>query len=124
MVLLVSLIAIFIAMDPDSKVLGLVSYAWAGFGASFGPVIILSLWWKRMTKRGALAGMITGAVTVIVWNTFGWFGLYEIIPGFVFATIAIIAFSLTGPKPSQAMIDIFREVDQAVKSGNDLSASN
>ena len=81
MVLMVSLVAIFIAMDPQSKVLGLVSYAWAGFGASFGPVIIMSLWWKKMTKNGALAGMVTGAVTVIVWNTFGWFGLYEIIPG-------------------------------------------
>ena len=122
MVLLVSFIAILIAMDPNSKVLGLVSYAWAGFGASFGPVIILSLWWKRMTKRGALAGMLTGAVTVIVWNTFGWFGLYEIIPGFIFATIAIVIFSLAGPKPSQAMLDIFQEVESAVKSGSDLTS--
>ena len=122
MVLLVSFIAILIAMDPNSKVLGLVSYAWAGFGASFGPVIILRLWWKRMTKRGALAGMLTGAVTVIVWNTFGWFGLYEIIPGFIFATIAIVIFSLAGPKPSQAMLDIFQEVESAVKSGSDLTS--
>ena len=75
-----------------------------------------------MTKRGALAGMLTGAVTVIVWNTFGWFGLYEIIPGFIFATIAIVIFSLAGPKPSQAMLDIFQEVESAVKSGSDLTS--
>ena len=120
MVLMVSLVAILIAMDPQSKVLGLVSYAWAGFGASFGPVIIMSLWWKKMTKNGALAGMVTGAVTVIVWNTFGWFGLYEIIPGFLFALIAIVIFSLIGQKPSQAMKDIFDEVQVAVRKGEDL----
>ena len=120
MVLMVSLVAIFIAMDPQSKVLGLVSYAWAGFGASFGPVIIMSLWWKKMTKNGALAGMITGAVTVIVWNTFGWFGLYEIIPGFFLALLAIVFFSLIGQKPSQAMKDIFDEVEASVREGKDL----
>ena len=120
MVLMVSLVAILIAMDPQSKVLGLVSYAWAGFGASFGPVIIMSLWWKKMTKNGALAGMVTGAVTVIVWNTFGWFGLYEIIPGFLFALIAIVIFSLIGQKPSQAMKDIFDKVQVAVRKGEDL----
>ena len=121
MVLMVSLVAIFIAMDPQSKVLGLVSYAWAGFGASFGPVIIMSLWWKKMTKNGALAGMVTGAVTVIVWNTFGWFGLYEIIPGFIFALAAIVIFSLIGQKPSQAMKDIFDEVQESVRKGKDLT---
>ena len=121
MVLMVSLVAIFIAMDPQSKVLGLVSYAWAGFGASFGPVIIMSLWWKKMTKNGALAGMITGAVTVIVWNTFGWFGLYEIIPGFFLALLAIVVFSLIGQKPSQAMKDIFDEVQTSVRQERDLS---
>ena len=96
-------------------------YAWAGFGASFGPVIIMSLWWKKMTKNGALAGMVTGAVTVIVWNTFGWFGLYEIIPGFIFALAAIVIFSLIGQKPSQAMKDIFDEVQESVRRGRDLT---
>ncbi|MFP3361542.1 sodium:proline symporter, partial [Planococcus sp. SIMBA_143] len=77
--------------DRDSKVLELVSYAWAGFGAAFGPVVILSLFWKRMTRNGALAGMITGAVTVIVWKQLsgGLFDVYELLPGFIFATIAI-----------------------------------
>ena len=64
--------------------------------------------------------MVTGAVTVIVWNTFGWFGLYEIIPGFLFALIAIVIFSLIGQKPSQAMKDIFDEVQVAVRKGEDL----
>lgn len=124
MVLAVSLVAIFIAMDPNSKVLGLVSYAWAGFGASFGPVIIMSLWSKRMTKTGALAGMISGAVTVIVWNTFGWFGLYEIIPGFIVSTLCIVIFSRLGPRPSEAMLKSFKEVQSAVKHGSDLQSAN
>src|SRR3546814_1335046 len=68
MVLLIALIAIGIASNPDSKVLGLVSYAWAGFGAAFGPVVLISLLWKRMTRNGALVGMLVGAVTVVVWK--------------------------------------------------------
>ena len=74
-----------------------------------------------MTKNGALAGMVTGAVTVIVWNTFGWFGLYEIIPGFILALVAIVIFSLVGQKPSQAMKDIFDEVQESVRRGKDLT---
>src|SRR5690606_26288404 len=89
MVLLVSLIAIWLAADPNSKVLGMVSYAWAGFGAAFGPVVILSLTWPRMTRNGALAGMIVGAVVVLVWKQFEWLGLYEIVPGFILGMIAI-----------------------------------
>lgn len=101
MVISVSLVAILIATDPQSLVLSLVSYAWAGFGASFGPVILLSLWWKRMNRNGAVAGMITGAVTVIVWHAGGWFGLYEIIPGFAFGLIAIVVASLMSEKPDE-----------------------
>ena len=83
MVLAVALVAIYIAMDPTSLVLSLVSYAWAGFGAAFGPVILISLWWKRMNRYGALAGMVVGAMTVLIWHQGAWFGLYEIIPGFL-----------------------------------------
>jgi len=79
-----------------------VSYAWAGFGAAFGPVVLLSLIWKRMTRNGALAGMIVGAATVLIWKQYAWFGLYEIIPGFLFACIAIVLFSLLGKGPSAA----------------------
>ncbi len=67
MVLAIAVISILIASDPNSKVLGLVSYAWAGFGAAFGPIVILSVLWKRITAYGALSGMVAGALTVVVW---------------------------------------------------------
>lgn len=113
MVLLVAVVAILIAANPESKVLGLVSYAWAGFGAAFGPVVIFSLLWKRMTRNGALAGMLIGALTVILWkNLFGWTGLYEIIPGFLFASIGILVFSLLSKAPSATMLKRFAEAEQ------------
>jgi len=84
-VVLVAAVAAFLALDPEATVLGLVAYAWAGFGASFGPVILLSLLWKPMTGRGALAGILAGAATVAVWKQLsgGLFDLYEIVPGFI-----------------------------------------
>ena len=102
MVLAVALIALAIARDPESRVLGLVSYAWAGFGAAFGPVVLLSLFWKRMTRNGALAGVIGGALTVIVWKQTG-SALYEIVPGFIVATLAVVAVSLLGREPPAAV---------------------
>lgn len=102
MVLLVAVIAIALAANPDNRVLGLVSYAWAGFGAAFGPVVLFSVTWKRMTRNGALAGMIIGAVTVLVWKQNSWLELYEIIPGFLFASVAIVVVSLLGQAPSSA----------------------
>jgi SSS family solute:Na+ symporter len=99
-VVLVGLVAAVIASDPTSQVLGLVSNAWAGFGAAFGPLIILSLMWPRTNGAGAIAGMIVGALTVIIWISLGWNGefmggpgVYEIIPGFIAAFIAIMAVS-------------------------------
>lgn len=99
-VLLVALAAIAIASDPDSQVLGLVSNAWAGFGAAFGPLIILSLTWNRMTGAGALSGLVVGAGTVMAWIALGWNsefmggpGVYEIIPGFIAAWLAIVSVS-------------------------------
>ncbi len=104
MVLLVALIAIALAANPENRVLGLVSYAWAGFGAAFGPVVLFGVCWKRMNRNGALAGMVVGAVTVVVWKQYGWLGLYEIIPGFILASLAIVVFSLASRAPStQAM---------------------
>ncbi|MDN3516985.1 sodium/proline symporter PutP [Aquisalimonas lutea] len=107
-VLGVAIIATLLAMDDDSLVLDLVAYAWAGFGAAFGPVIILSLFWKEMTRNGALAGLIVGAVTVIVWEGLsggpgGIFDVYEILPGFILAALAVWVFSVTGPRPSAAL---------------------
>jgi sodium/proline symporter len=102
MVLAVSLVAIAIARDPESRVLGLVSYAWAGFGAAFGPVVLFSLFWKRMTRNGALAGMIIGAVTVILWKQTG-SALYEMVPGVIAASAAILIASRLGDAPSAQM---------------------
>jgi SSS family solute:Na+ symporter len=108
-VALVALVAIYIARDPDSKVLGLVSNAWAGFGAAFGPLILLSLTWKRMTGAGAVSGLVTGALVVILWISMGWNsafmggpGVYEIIPGFAAALAAIVGVSLVGKQPATA----------------------
>ncbi|MBD2812167.1 sodium/proline symporter PutP [Xenorhabdus sp. Vera] len=109
MVLMVAIISIVIAINPNNKVLSLVSYAWAGFGAAFGPVVLISVLWKRMTRDGALAGMLVGAITVLVWMKFHWFDLYEIIPGFIFATITIVAVSLLGKAPNQAIQQRFEE---------------
>ncbi|PHM73799.1 sodium/proline symporter PutP [Xenorhabdus kozodoii] len=116
MVLLVAIIAIVIATNPNNKVLALVSNAWAGFGASFGPVVLISVLWKRMTRNGALAGMLVGAITVLVWMEYHWFALYEIIPGFIFATIAIIVVSLLGKAPSQATQQRFIEAEAHYKT--------
>jgi sodium/proline symporter len=115
MVLLIALLAIGLAANPDSQILKMVSYAWAGFGAAFGPVIILSLFWKRMTSSGALAGIITGTITVIVWKHFAWFQLYEILPGFFFALIAIFVVSQLSSAPSQTVITLFNSVDKDLK---------
>ena len=99
-VLIVAIAAIVIASDPESEVLGLVSNAWAGFGAAFGPMILLSLTWDRMTGAGAVAGLVTGAVVVFGWIAAGWNasflggpGVYEIIPGFIAALVAIVVVS-------------------------------
>ncbi len=112
MVLVVALVAIALAANPENRVLGLVSYAWAGFGAAFGPVVLFSVMWSRMTRNGALAGMIIGAVTVIVWKQFAWFNLYEIIPGFIFASLGIVVVSLMGKAPSASMQARFEKADE------------
>jgi sodium/proline symporter len=108
-VLLIALIALVLAWGENNSVLDLVSYAWAGFGAAFGPAVVFSLFWKRMTRNGALAGMIVGALTVIFWSYTG-SGLYEIVPGFIFSSIAIVIGSMVGPEPAK---DIQDEFDQA-----------
>ncbi|AGI48338.1 Na+/proline symporter [Thermoplasmatales archaeon BRNA1] len=120
-VVIIAIVAAAIALDPESSIMDLVSFAWAGFGAAFGPVVLLSLYWRRSNGWGALAGMITGFITVIIWNTFlsadSVFGLcaydtglYELVPGFLFALIAIIAVSLMTPEPEKEIQDEFDEV--------------
>jgi len=106
-VLGIALVALVIASDRDSRVLDLVSYAWAGFGAAFGPVILLSLKWRRMSAGGAIAGMLTGALTVVLWSNVsgGLFDLYEILPGFVLAVLAIVIGSILLPARNTAITD-------------------
>ncbi|CAM3075059.1 sodium/proline symporter PutP [Vibrio neptunius] len=104
-VVVISIVALILAMTPDSSVLGLVSYAWAGFGAAFGPALILSLYWSRMNRNGALAGIVIGGVTIVVWKqlTGGWFDVYEIVPGIIFSTIAIVVVSLMTGEPEESV---------------------
>nr|WP_296748546.1 sodium/proline symporter PutP [Thioalkalivibrio sp.] len=108
----VSVIALYLAMDPEAGVLDLVSYAWGGFGAAFGPVIILSLYWSRMNRNGALAGMVVGALTVIVWKELsgGVFDVYELLPGFILATVAIVVVSRLTSRPS---VEVERQFAQS-----------
>ena len=122
MVLAIAIIAILIAYDPKSKVLDLVSDAWAGFGAAFGPIVILSVLWKRITAHGALSGMIAGALTVVVWakcvkepalavNQTGIWTMYEIIPGFIACLVVAIVVSLIDKEPSREVQERFEKSD-------------
>ena len=94
-VVALSLVAVGVAMDPDSKVLDVVAYAWAGLGAAFGPAILISLYWSRMTGTGAIAGVLVGGITVVVWKQLsgGIFDIYELLPGFVLSAAAIVLVS-------------------------------
>ena len=114
-VIVVAIIAAIIATNPNNTVLGLVENAWAGFGATFGPIVLFSLFWKRTTKKGAIAGMITGGVSVIIWRKLGValggiFSLYEIVPGFLLSALVIYIVSKKDKEPSQDMIDEFEKV--------------
>lgn len=105
----ISLAALALAFSPESTVLGLVSYAWAGFGAAFGPVLMMSLYWRRMNRYGALAGIIVGGLTVVIWKqlTGGLFDLYEIVPGVLLAAFAAFAASLATPAPGAGIQELF-----------------
>ena len=102
---MIALIGMIIAWDENSVIFSIVSFAWSGFGATFGPIMLFSLFWKRTTRQGAIAGMIVGAATVFIWNLGlsplgGIFSIYELFPGFVFSCITIVIVSLlNGRKP-------------------------
>ncbi|NYT77785.1 sodium/proline symporter PutP [Alcaligenaceae bacterium] len=114
-VIAVGIVAAIIARNPDSEVLSLVSHAWAGFGAAFGPLVVLALTWRRMSGAGAVAGLVAGAVTVIIWTSLGLDasfmggpGVYEIIPGFIVSWVAIYVVSLMTQSQGE-----FRAIDGA-----------
>ena len=111
----ISLVAIFLARDPNSSVFRVVSFAWAGFGAAFGPTVLFALFWKRSNKWGALAGMVTGGAMVFIWKYLiapmgGAWAIYELLPAFVVASVAIVVVSLATGKPSAETEKVFDEV--------------
>ena len=118
-VFIVALVAIYLAYDRNSSILNLVSNAWAGFGAAFGPIVVLSLFWKKMNRNGALAGMVTGAVTVLVWiyapYTINGQSLsatiYEIVPGFVLSTLVIVLVSKSTEQVPASIQQMFEQVE-------------
>ena len=112
MVLAIAVLAIVLAGNPDSKVLGLVAYAWAGFGAAFGPTVLISVFWKKMSLAGAICGMITGAVTVIVWEMGNFFELYSLVPGFIFSAIVIYVVSLLTQKVNAPVESLFNDLER------------
>ena len=125
-VLVVSVIAVVLALDPDSSVLALVAFAWAGFGSAFGPIVLLSLFWRRLTMAGAAVGMVAGAVVAFVWGQFepdvtiGLFGeqhLYEIIPGFATCLVLAVVFSLITPQPPAKAMEEFDDMLDSLATG-------
>lgn len=120
-VVLIAVVAIFIARNPESSVFEIVSFAWAGFGAAFGPVVLFSLFWKRTTLWGALAGMVSGGAMVFIWKYViagfgGVFAIYELLPAFLVSSILIIVVSLLTKKPSEDIVKEFELAKSKEKS--------
>lgn len=122
-VLVIAVLAYVIALDPNSSIMGLVSNAWSGLGSAFGPIVVLSLFWKRTNFHGAVAGIVTGALTVIIWDyiplaggqTLGAStGLYSLVVGFGLSLVAIVVVSLLTPPPTEEMLQEFEDA----KNGN------
>ncbi len=116
--LVIAVFAVIIALDENSVIFKVVSFAWAGFGATFGPLMLFSLFWKRTTRAGAIAGMASGAAMVFIWKLLisklgGVFAIYELLPAFIISSIVIVVVSLLTPKPSKEIEEDF----EAVKSG-------
>lgn len=117
--LAITVIAIIIALDEDSVIFNIVSFAWAGFGATFGPLMLMSLFWKRINRAGAIAGMISGGVMVFVWNLLirplgGIWDVYELLPAFLISCIFIVVVSLLTPAPSEQIQKEFDEVKKGI----------
>lgn len=112
MLLLVATVAYVIALDPNSGILKLVSYAWAGFGASFGPAVLISVFWKKMSLAGAICGMIAGAATVIIWEIGQFFDLYSLVPGFIISSLVIFVVSLATQKNNAPVESLFISLEK------------
>ncbi len=119
--IVIAILGIVLAWDQNSSVFRVVSFAWAGFGATFGPVMLTSLFWKRCTKEGAAAGLIAGGIMIFVWKFLvrpqgGALDIYELLPAFLIALAAIVIVSLVTKKPDQAVTDEFDEVTRTLKA--------
>lgn len=117
-VIIISIIAMFLASDPNSNVFQIVSFAWAGFGATFGPVMLFALFWKRSNKYGAIAGMLSGGIMIFVWKFVvrplgGALDIYELLPAFIVACVFIVVVSLLTPAPEKEIVDEFESVKKA-----------
>ena len=111
----VAILGVIFASDPNSSIFRVVSFAWAGFGATFGPVMLFGLFWKRCNKWGAMSGMIVGGVMVFVWKYLiaplgGIFAIYELLPAFVISAIVIVVVSLLTPAPEKEIVEEFESV--------------
>ena len=114
-VIAISVIAVFLARDPNSSVFTIVSFAWAGFGATFAPAMLTALFWKRTTKWGVLAGMISGGAMVFIWKYLvkplgGAWGIYELLPAFIVALVFIVVVSLLTKAPDADTVATFDKV--------------
>ncbi len=115
-VLLIAVIAALLAITPNDTILGLVAFAWAGFGAAFGPIVLLSLYWRRLTNWGALAGMVSGAIGVFVWPLFET-GLYELLPAFVLALLVAVGVSLATYRRNEEIEQEFTDTGVMIAVG-------
>ena len=121
-VLGITILGCIFAWNPDSSIFRIVSFAWAGFGASFGPLMLCSLFWRKTNLKGAVAGVLSGGIMIFVWKFLiaplgGVFGIYELLPSFVFGLIVIIIVSLATGGPDEEVAKKFDEVMAVRKSG-------
>ena len=119
--IVIAVLGVALAWNPDSSVFRVVSFAWAGFGATFGPLMLTALFWKRSNKYGAIAGLVVGGAMVFIWKFLikpigGVWGIYELLPAFICALIAIVVVSLVTAKPEQAVLDEYDEVNAMLKN--------
>jgi len=112
---MISIIAMILALNPKSSILSLVSYAWGGFGAAFGPIVLMALFSKKTTWKSALLGMITGAIVCVLWKQIGLGSImYEIVPGFIANFFVIIIYNIISPQDNQEIIDEFNSIKSSL----------
>ena len=116
-VIVIAVIALFLARDPNSNVFQIVSFAWAGFGATFGPAMLCALFWKRSNRQGIMAGLVAGSAMIFIWKFAvrplgGAFDIYELLPAFLVALAAIVVVSLITPEPEADVVKAFEEYDK------------